>query len=771
MLVLEAGITLAGRFRLLRPLDGGHHGGGGHGTGTLGVWLAHDSRMDAEVALKIHPGPIPSSTSAAFNRVRRLVHPGIVRLLDLVITEDSVLLSMEPVHGTTLAVLRGAGWREIAAAGLSIADALQYAHAQGVVHGDLKAGNVLRDAPGRCRITDFPLPGLTPANAVSLSTASPAQVDGSPAVPADDVYALGALLYDLVMGHPPLHPHITPARIRTEVPARAGVDGRGETLPLAFVQLLAAMLEKEPARRPAGMAAVRTVLAEVIAGAHEAPAGAASAATAAGGSGGESRLKPLPQRPRPRQPRRGLPAWTVFAGLVLLIAGVIAVLLVLPRVVEQRGAVLTVQRPSVIRVEPGRDSRQPAAEAVADARRAADEALAAATRAQDAARAAGVERWGGGDWRQALGQVNAGDAAYRDRDYARARSSWAAAAKQLQALAGAAPAEFGKALDAGQQALRVGNQAAALAAFDRALTIEPGNDEARRGRQRSERLDEVLRLTADAANQESAGDLAGARRGFDAALAVDPDWPAAREGAARVRAALAAGEFEQQMARGLAALAAGRPAEALPAIERSLRLKPGDPGAQAALAQARAGQRQARIADLEAEAQRLAAGEQWTEAAARYEAMLTVDPAIPAARAGLEKARAQAGLMRDLGRQLQETDRLNDDAVAARAGALLARARAVPDPGPKLAARTDELARALAVASRPVPVVFQSDSRTHVVVFRVGSLGTFDTRTVDLKPGAYVVVGRREGYRDVRRNIRVDAAGNGPVVVRCEEPI
>ena len=54
----------------------------------------------------------------------------------------------------------------------------------------------------------------------------------------------------------------------------------------------------------------------------------------------------------------------------------------------------------------------------------------------------------------------------------------------------------------------------------------------------------------------------------------------------------------------------------------------------------------------------------------------------------------------------------------------------------------------------------------------LGPLGTFTSRTVELRPGAYVVVGTRDGYRDVRRNVRVDASGGGgPVSVRCEEPI
>ena len=71
-----------------------------------------------------------------------------------------------------------------------------------------------------------------------------------------------------------------------------------------------------------------------------------------------------------------------------------------------------------------------------------------------------------------------------------------------------------------------------------------------------------------------------------------------------------------------------------------------------------------------------------------------------------------------------------------------------------------------------MPVQFESDNQTNVVIYKVGTLGVFGSRTLELRPGPYVVVGTRDGYRDVRRNIRVDPAGNmPPVVIRCEEAI
>ena len=90
----------------------------------------------------------------------------------------------------------------------------------------------------------------------------------------------------------------------------------------------------------------------------------------------------------------------------------------------------------------------------------------------------------------------------------------------------------------------------------------------------------------------------------------------------------------------------------------------------------------------------------------------------------------------------------------------LARAASIASPGPVLQKQLTTLKDWVARADVPVPIALQSDNVTQVTIYRVGPLGTFAERSLELVPGSYTVVGTRPGYRDVRREINV-TAGRG----------
>jgi hypothetical protein len=766
---LAEGVTLADRFRLERRI-----GSGGMGE----VWLASDHQLGEPVALKIlDPGlaAVPGYIDllrAECRKARGLVHPNIVRVYDFHTDGAHRFISMQWVDGDSLVALRGGPFQEIVAAALMVCDALEYAHRQGLVHRDLKPGNVLRDRHGVCYLADFGIAATMtesgPRGGGSLPGTSPQQLAGEPPAVADDVYGLGALLYELLSGAPLFHPDPSPERIRQEPVPPLSVDGRGAELPGALRDMVAATLEKLPERRPAGVAAVRAVLEEV----HADLAGVPQASREDGlirpvrREGGSHAAAPA--APRSAHARPGLPVPLVAGGLAVLLAVALGVVFYLPDVVRERGPLV-----DSAPVEPPRPAAEEAVEpASAGQRELADEVLGEYLALEDDLRARGAERWGGTDWAEARRLAGEADDRYRSRDFAAAAAGYRLAHTLLKVLEPRGAQVLADALAAGEQALADGLGPEAAARFELALAVDGDNVQALAGLERAQRLDEVLALTARGDELAGAGDLAGAITAYGEALAIDPGWTPADSGLDRARSLRSQGRYETSMAEGFAALSRQDFDEARRAFEAALATRPGDAEARRGLTQTEAEQRLARVVALEQEARLLEAREQWPEAAARYEAALAIDENLASARQGLDRSRSRAALGGAMADAIARADQLNDEAAWQRAKLLLDRARAIESPGPVLERQAADLDAVLRVAAIPVAVSFESDNLTEVMIYKVGRLGTFDRTTVDLRPGRYVAVGSRDGFRDIRLDFRVAADGTTPpVVVRCEDPI
>src|SRR5262245_35796448 len=155
------GRSPSSRYTLLEKLGAG---------GQAEVWRARDESAGVEVALKIL-NPSQAHSEAAWNALARehaiasnLDHPLILKVQAPYREGDFAALPMELTSGGDLRKLRGASYLEIVPVLIDIAQALEYAHEHGVIHRDLKPGNVLFDSRGRVRLTDF---GIASAPGVS----------------------------------------------------------------------------------------------------------------------------------------------------------------------------------------------------------------------------------------------------------------------------------------------------------------------------------------------------------------------------------------------------------------------------------------------------------------------------------------------------------------------------------------------------------------------------------------------------------------------------
>ena len=155
-----------------------------------------------------------------------------------------------------------------------------------------------------------------------------------------------------------------------------------------------------------------------------------------------------------------------------------------------------------------------------------------------------------------------------------------------------------------------------------------------------------------------------------------------------------------------------------------------------------------------------------------YEEILDIDANLSFAIDGLANARRMSALHEQLDSHIREPDRLSVPSVMQRATQLVIDVTTMDTVGPRLAGQRDELSRLLKRAATPVPLELVSDNVTSVSIYKVGVLGNFTNRRLELRPGTYVVVGARAGYRDVRLEVRVAPEEDmQPVVIRCEEPI
>jgi tetratricopeptide (TPR) repeat protein len=226
------------------------------------------------------------------------------------------------------------------------------------------------------------------------------------------------------------------------------------------------------------------------------------------------------------------------------------------------------------------------------------------------------------------------------------------------------------------------------------------------------------------------------------------------------------------MSDGLAALDAGRFAEAHAAFARAEALRPGTSAAADGVRRAEEGMKAEALSGHRDRAKAAEASEDWKGALAEYDAALKVDPRVSFAVEGRGRTAPRAALEDALSVYLKRPERLAADNVLREAEAVLGRAREVAPAGAKLQEQTAALERAIAEARTPVGVELLSDGQTDVSVLRVAALGTFQRRSLSLRPGSYVVVGKRVGYRDTRKTLVV-APGRAPAPldVRCDQTL
>jgi len=771
--MLQSGQILAARYVLLRKLADGR---------ATQVWQARDRDSGADRVLKVltATGPAERETFLATARLQQqFSHPNL-QACSAVHDGEPVFAVLDRVARGDLSTLRGRPWAQLVPVLAGIADALAVLHARGIVHRDLKPANVLTGDDGAPVLADFGLAAAVGDAAAprggSPFSISPQQLDGQPPMPADDLYGFGALAYELLCGYPPFYPDARPERIHSELPAPLPAR---LAVPPALDRLVLGCLAKDPRQRPATAAGVASELRALASAAVESTATqrppSVELQAPPPGDGAidpqwsrTSAPGPTPQQWQTQGFRRGL----VAATFVFLSLAAVFVFFVLPRQVEQ--SAVRVQPPQTRAAETTVQSppEAPDLQALAEAKRAFEELRPAVNARLESLEKRAAGEWGVGSFAPGKQSLADADAAFGRREYEAALASLRAADGALAATEREAASQLAAAMAAGRAAFDAGDAATARRQFERALAIEPGNAAARRGIERAGTLEEVRKLLADAARLEDQGQSTAAAAAYRQALQLDRDTQSAREALARLEAQGAAGAFAAAMSQGLERLARSDFESARAAFERAGRLRPGAPEVADGLAQVERGLAGRTLTTHLVAAQEAERAERWPQALAEYRKALDVDRNLLAAREGVERAEPRAMLDAELAAVIERPERLFSSEVRGAARASLQRARAVPAPGPVLTRQVETVEGLLSAAETPLRVALASDNVTEVTIHRVGRLGSFERKDVELLPGRYTVVGQRAGYRDVRREFTLAPGREAPtVVIRCEEPI
>lgn len=518
MTQLDSGQSLASRFTLIRRL-----GRGGMGD----VWLARDEDLGTELVTKIVPADATAEQISLLRQecrnTRRLAHPNIVRVFDFFQDSAATFITMEYVEGGDLCDLRGRPAAEIIRSVLPVIDALQHAHDEGVIHRDIKCGNVLIDAAGRPRLSDFGISGLAAPGPQDLQIAgggsgrhaSPQQLAGEAPSLADDIYGLGMML--------------------------RGLLSPGAQLPIGLEDLLGRMTAVDAGDRPETLAAVRAALLEIAAHEEEstlppqikrrevrlAPPPKVTAVRSA--------AKPISEHGSDTQaPESGRhPYWwlTVTAFIVLAVV-VFAVFALLPEWVDQRSVSEVTSETGVEATKPEVGAKE-GASLPQGSQQPRPTTMASSDGVSVAPQPPIIDAEPEGP---RPGERRAPEPPPIEEELVETRPR--------PAVGTAAPARptdpgaevFEEAMSSGLEAIEAGDFTMAREAFERAVSVRPGSSEAIDGLARAEAS---LRLAAISLHRERAESFEQQERWreaeaeFKAALALDATLRFAREGESR----------------------------------------------------------------------------------------------------------------------------------------------------------------------------------------------------------------------------------------------
>ena len=384
----------------------------------------------------------------------------------------------------------------------------------------------------------------------------------------------------------------------------------------------------------------------------------------------------------------------------------------------------------------------------------------------------GVAEWGGELYERAVRLSNSADDFFIKKEFTSATKDYTESLAALNQLNSSMDDTLQGLLDDGILAIEEGDGKRAQQLLGVALMIDPENEIARHNLERAKNTETVLQLMESGAGHERSNNLSLALADYQEAVKLDPESEKAQVALTRVKNRIADEQFKQLMSFGFKALDENDLSRARTLFLKAQSFKPDSRQVSDALLQVDTAIRLARIEELKEKASAAERSEDWGQALASYEAVLSLDKSIRFALQGKERSMNRKQLEERMNYYLNKPSILESDKSLEKAITLREEAKQVSPQGPRFTRQFQGLEKLITLAQTPVQVTIASDNMTDVAIYKVGQFGRFTIRELTLRPGTYTVVGARDGFKDVRQKLAVKA-GKGPIhiTVTCSEKI
>ena len=379
---------------------------------------------------------------------------------------------------------------------------------------------------------------------------------------------------------------------------------------------------------------------------------------------------------------------------------------------------------------------------------------------RDLLKSKSIEKWNAEKFNIALENISIGDDLYREGEYLRSIKQYREALDQLNNLKeDAAKIIESTIISANNNIEKLDSELTVeqtINSINLAFAIDKNNESIKLLKERSLKLPDLFNKVMQSDQFISEQKYEDAFSVLSEAIMLDPYRKKTKTSMENLNKQIKEKTFIEFMSEGFEAMDQNNFSSARKVFNEALKTYPERPDVYDALNQLESRESSFQIKERIKNAEANENLENWSEAKKEYEALLESDNSLVSLKARLINVRIRAELDEQLENLINNPLTLRSDELHQKAKKLLKTAQGISQRGAKLEKQIERVSKIIVQARNPIPVNFFSDNKTKVTIFKIGSLGLFEKRTIELVPGKYVALGQRIGFRDVRLDFAIE---------------